>query len=78
MEVEILKRAAAYFAKETRPPKMMYIFIAQACTDLPVATCCRVMKVSTSGFYAWQADPGHRQGPRRRLPDQHDRRHLAA
>ena len=36
---------------------MIYIFIAQACSDLPVATCCRVMKVSTSGFYAWQANP---------------------
>ena len=36
---------------------MIYIFIAQACSDLPVAACCRVMKVSTSGFYAWQANP---------------------
>jgi putative transposase len=36
---------------------MKYIFIARACSDLPVATCCRVMKVSTSGFYAWQANP---------------------
>jgi len=36
---------------------MTYTFIAQACTDLPVATCCRVMKVSTSGYYGWQADP---------------------
>ena len=36
---------------------MTYTFIARACTDLPVSTCCRVMKVSTSGFYAWQANP---------------------
>jgi putative transposase len=36
---------------------MSYAFIAQACPDLPVATCCRVMKVSTSGFYAWLANP---------------------
>jgi putative transposase len=35
---------------------MTYIFIARVCTDLPVSTCCRVMKVSTSGFYAWRAD----------------------
>ena len=36
---------------------MIYTFIARACTDLPVSACCRVMKVSTSGFYAWQAHP---------------------
>jgi len=36
---------------------MRFTFIAQACTDLPVSVCCRVMKVSTSGFYAWQANP---------------------
>jgi len=36
---------------------MTYTFIARACTDLPVSACCRVMRVSTSGFYAWQGDP---------------------
>ena len=36
---------------------MTFTFIAQDCPDLPVATCCRVMKVSTSGFYAWLAQP---------------------
>ena len=36
---------------------MTYTFIARACTDLPVAACCRVMRVSTSGFYSWQAEP---------------------
>ena len=36
---------------------MMYAFIDRACSDLPVAACCRVMRVSTSGFYAWRADP---------------------
>lgn len=36
---------------------MTYTFIARACSDLPVAACCRVMKVSTSGFYAWRAQP---------------------
>jgi putative transposase len=36
---------------------MTFIFIVERCSDLPVATCCRVMKVSTSAFYAWRADP---------------------
>lgn len=36
---------------------MTYAFIARRCDDLPVAACCRVMRVSTSGFYAWQARP---------------------
>jgi putative transposase len=36
---------------------MTYAFIAQDCPDLPVATCCRAMKVSPSGFYAWRANP---------------------
>ena len=36
---------------------MIYTFIARTCTDLPVSACCRVMMVSTSGFYAWQANP---------------------
>ncbi len=36
---------------------MTYTFIAQRCSDLPVAVCCRAMGVSTSGFYARQANP---------------------
>ena len=36
---------------------MIYTFIVRACTDLPVSACCRAVKVSTSGFYAWQANP---------------------
>ena len=36
---------------------MTYAFIAERCSDLPVATCCRVMKASPSGLYAWLANP---------------------
>lgn len=43
---------------------MIYPFIAGHCSDLPVMACCRVMKVSVSGFYQWQhrqANPSRRQ-----------------
>ena len=30
---------------------MTYTFIAEACSDLPISTCCAVLGVSTSGFY---------------------------
>ena len=36
---------------------MIYAFIAEHCSDLPVSTCCRVMKVSTSGFYQRRNQP---------------------
>ncbi len=36
---------------------MIYTFIAERCSDLPVSVCCRVMRVSTSGFYQRRAQP---------------------
>ena len=33
---------------------MIYAFIADRCTDLPVGQCCRVMKMSLSAFFAWK------------------------
>lgn len=36
---------------------MTYTFIDQRCEDLPVVLVCRVMKLSTSAFSAWRANP---------------------
>jgi len=36
---------------------MIYTFIAEQCPDLPVSTCCRVLKVSTSGYYQRRKQP---------------------
>ena len=36
---------------------MTYTFIAEQCSDLPVSVCCRVMKVSTSGYYQRLREP---------------------
>jgi putative transposase len=36
---------------------MIYTFIAERCSDLPVSVCCRVMGVSTSGFYQRRNQP---------------------
>lgn len=36
---------------------MIYAFIAEQCSDLPVATCCRVLGVSTSGYYQRRNEP---------------------
>ena len=36
---------------------MTYAFIAERCSDLPVSVCCRVMGVSTSGYYQRLVQP---------------------
>jgi putative transposase len=33
---------------------MIFTFIAEQCSDLPVAASCRAMKVTPSGFYEWR------------------------
>ncbi|MCA1735599.1 MAG: IS3 family transposase [Actinobacteria bacterium] len=67
MENEILKEGGGLFRQGERPPKMIYPFIAGHCSDLPVVACCRVMKVSVSGFYEWQHRQAHPSS--RRLAD---------
>ena len=51
---------------------MIYAFIVDRCADLPVAACCRTMKVSRSAFFAWrhaQANPTARMLADRELGD---------
>ncbi|MGV8978917.1 MAG: IS3 family transposase [Cellulomonas sp.] len=52
MEVEILKRASAYFAREKVLPKMTSRLVQDLATDgVPVALTCRVLGISRSGLY---------------------------
>ena len=84
MENEILRRAAAYFAKDAAP-KMMYPLVDDlADRRVPRAVTCGVLGFSTQGFYKWKAGrsvpglgrrppgqrhPGRARGrPRVRLP----------
>lgn len=36
---------------------MIYTFIAEQCSDVAVSTCCRVLEVSTSGYYQRKKQP---------------------
>jgi transposase-like protein len=51
MVVEILKRASAYFARENVLPVIYPVVRELAADGIAVATACRVLEVSTSGYY---------------------------
>ncbi|WP_328999492.1 IS3 family transposase [Kribbella sp. NBC_00709] len=56
-ENEILRRAAAYFARDNQP-KMMYPLVLDLAADkIPVAVTCRVLGFSKQAFYKWRANP---------------------
>ena len=55
--IEILRRATAYFARDTLP-KMMYLLVLDLAADgVPVTVTCRVVGFSKQAFYQWKAAP---------------------
>ena len=55
---------------------MISTFIAERCSDLPVSACCRVMKVSTSGYYQRRGEPVTDAELAEAVAGQHGVRHL--
>lgn len=55
MEVEILKRDRLLRSGE-RPAKVIFPVVRELVEDgIPVATACRVLKLSTCGFHDWKS-----------------------
>ncbi|WP_397294328.1 IS3 family transposase [Paracoccus yeei] len=57
-ERDILKKAAAFFAKEK---SVKFAFIDAEKASFPISRMCHVLGVSQSGFFAWQERPACRR-----------------
>ncbi|WP_436277902.1 IS3 family transposase [Pseudactinotalea suaedae] len=56
-EVEVLRRAAAYFS-QAHLPKMSYPLVRDLADDgIPVTVTCRVLKIARQPYYRWLANP---------------------
>ena len=57
MEIEILKRASAFFAGRTSSQIVFRLVRELSCDGIDVAVACRVLEVSRSGYYEWRTRP---------------------
>ncbi|WP_298591851.1 IS3 family transposase [uncultured Kocuria sp.] len=56
-ENEILRRAAAFFARGAAPKMMFPLVLDLAADGIPVAVTCRILGFSKQAFYQWKANP---------------------
>ncbi|MFQ5471852.1 MAG: IS3 family transposase [Dehalococcoidia bacterium] len=58
MENQILKRAGGLLRPRERAPKMRFRLVQELAADgVRVAVACRMLRVSTSGYYEWSGRP---------------------